>query len=106
MIVPPEYKMIRVYWDFKSSRSTGWNIVRQFCNLEMVGGHGIQDGEWKSVQTLKEVGSLTHERIRESVEIGIVPRLLYENVRGVGFTTDMRDRNGSFVDLFACIVLL
>ncbi len=82
--------------------------MHQLCHVEVerVRGHGIQNGKCQSVQTLKEVRTLTHERIPESAEIGPIPHLLCENVGRVGFTTDMEDYNGTFIDPFMCNLLL
>jgi hypothetical protein len=81
-------------------------MVRQLCNVEWVGGHGIQNGECWSVQTLKEVRTPTHERIPKSAEIGLISHLLCENVGGVRFTTDVRNCNGTFVNPFMCNFIL
>ena len=43
--------------------------MQQLCNEERVGGHGIQNGEYQSLQALTEVRSPTHERIPESVKM-------------------------------------
>ncbi len=54
---------------------------------------------------IKEVKAPTHERIPESAEIGPLPHLLCKNVGRVGFTTDVGDCNGTFVDPFTCNIL-